>query len=47
MKFPTLSDPYARDGHRFESPQLHQPLSVFVISGRDLRKPQCARGGHQ
>jgi hypothetical protein len=24
VKFPTLSDPYARDGHRFESPQLHQ-----------------------
>jgi hypothetical protein len=26
VKFPTLSDPYARDGHRFESPQLHQEV---------------------
>jgi hypothetical protein len=26
MKFPTLSDPYARDGHRFESPQLHHEV---------------------
>jgi hypothetical protein len=26
MKFPTLSDPYARDGRRFESPQLHQEV---------------------
>jgi hypothetical protein len=26
VKFPTLSDPYARDGHRFESPQLRQAI---------------------
>src|ERR1700679_1298294 len=26
MRFPILSDPYARDGHRFESPQLHQEV---------------------
>jgi hypothetical protein len=29
MKFPTLPDPYARDGHRFESPQLHQEVLAF------------------
>jgi hypothetical protein len=26
VKFPTFWDPYARDGHRFESPQLHQEV---------------------
>jgi hypothetical protein len=37
VKFPTLSDPYARDGHRFESPQLHQEV---LISGGGSNAPK-------
>jgi hypothetical protein len=31
MKFPTLSDLYTRDGHRFESPQPHQEVRTSEV----------------
>ena len=33
-----------RDGHQFESPQLYQPLNMFVISGRASWKPRPING---
>jgi hypothetical protein len=39
-KFPTLSDPYARNGHRFESPQFHQEVRA---SPHDFFRHRIAR----
>jgi signal transduction histidine kinase len=41
VKFPTLSDPYARDAHRFESPQLHQEVLIGGggFQGSEISRP--------